>query len=617
MSNSNARVKQAKINNATGKSNFSKAVGNLAKNAVSKSDEATKEFRKQNAEDRAEKSSGYRVTDSEKRSNDLADLAEQSDTPDAAKYALAVANAESKLGEGADENDLRDAIDAEFAQLNPTVSGEEFRGEDNAFVKGVRTTRDAIDGLTEMAGNGIDWLWSRGADALRLISDDAGDYMDAMVNPETGQIAADMLLDLGLSAIPVVGLPLAVGKNAIQQSENLYEGITGRDDVTGRNLDGVQRGASALEGLLGIGLSAIPAIGKAKNSIGTLMDVSKAGGIDALENAAKIGRGRAAKTATKLAREIPGIPKDEIDSIAKEAGKVLQESTAAGRKLGKDQLANIEKVVEARGIPLAEGGADDLIRAYREGVDIKSMAKNAASKLNPKTKFEAAKDYVVNTPQRLSKAKDVLLSEMPANDTRNKVLKYIDRLGDAKDTALRGSNLKSAADNIGNYNDYSAVARKSMKSAKDAATNDAAKKAAEKSKIGKAIDFVKDHSSPILRTAGNFGAFAGSNALEGARVTGDPLALATDIASAVEDGEVAWSDVLPLMIAGSIPGSTRLSMRLPSPSGKIGSYIPKVSSIGASQLANWGNITDPQSIQNRDTNIGSIEDYLRKNGVSR
>lgn len=616
MSNSNARVKQAKINNATGKSNFSKAVGNLAKNAASKANDAVKEFRKQNAEDRAEKSSGYRVTDSENRSNELADLAEQSDTPDAAKYALAVANAESKLGEDADENDLRDAIDAEFAQLNPTVSGEEFRGEDNAFVKGVRTTRDAIDGLTEMAGNGIDWLWSRGADALRLISDDAGDYMDAMVNPETGQVAADMLLDLGLSAIPVAGLPLAVGKNAIQQSENLYEGITGRDDVTGRNLDGVQRGASTLEGLLGIGLSAIPGIGKAKNSIGTLMDVSKAGGIDALENAAKIGRGRAAKTATKLAKKIPGIPKDEIDSITKEAGKILQESTAAGKKLGKDQLANIEKVVENRGIPLVEGGADDLIRAYREGVDIKSMAKNAASKLNPKTKFEAAKDYVVNTPQRLSKAKDVLLSEMPANDGR-KVMKYIDRLGDAKDTALRGSNLKSAADNIGNYNDYSAVARKSMKSAKDAATKDAAKKAAEKSKVGKAIDFVKDHSNPVLRTLGNFGAFAGSNALEGARVTGDPLALATDITSVVQDGEIAWSDVLPLMIAGSIPGSTRLSMRLPSPSGKIGSSIPKISSIGASQFANWSNITDPQAIQNRDTNIGSIEEYLRKNGVSR
>lgn len=616
MSNSNARVKQAKINNATGKSNFSKAVGNLAKNAASKANEATGEFRKRNAEDRAEKSSGYKITDSERRSNELADLAEQSDTPDAAKYALAVANAESRLGEDADENDLRDAIDAEFAQLNPTVTGEEFRGEDNAFVKGVRSTRDAIDGLTEMAGNGIDWLWSRGADALRLVSEDAGDAMDAMVNPETGQVAADMLLDLGLSAIPVVGLPLAVGKNAIQQSENLYEGITGRDDVTGRNLDGVQRGASTLEGLLGIGLSAIPAIGKAKNSIGTLMDVSKAGGIDALENAAKIGRGRAAKTATKLAKEIPGIPKDEIDSIAKEAGKVLKESTAAGKKLGKDQLANIEKVVENRGIPLAEGGADDLIRAYREGVDIKSMAKNAASKLNPKTKFEAAKDYVVNTPQRLSKAKDVLLSEMPSNDTR-KVMKYIDRLGDAKDTALRGSNLKSAADNIGNYNDYSAVARKSMKSAKSAATKDAAEKAAEKSKVGKAIDFIKEKSNPVMRTAGNAGAYLGSNVLEGARVTGDPLAFASDIASTAQEGEIPWNDILPMLIAGSIPGSTRLSMRLPSPGGNIGSPIPKVSAIGASQLANWGNITDPQAIQNRDTNIGSIEEYLRKNGVSR
>lgn len=611
MSNSNARVKQAKINNATGKSNFSKAVGNLAKNVESKASDTAGEFRKRKAEDKAEKSSGYRITDSESRSNELADLADQSDTPDAAKYALAVANAESRLGEDADENDLRDAIDAEFAQLNPTVTGEEFRGEDNAFVKGVRGTRDAIDGLTEMAGNGIDWLWSRGADALRLVSEDAGDYMDAMVNPETGQVAADMLLDLGLSAIPVVGLPLAVGKNAIQQSENLYEGITGRDDVTGRNLDGVQRGASALEGLLGIGLSAIPGIGKAKNSIGTLMDVSKAGGIDALENAAKIGRGRAAKSATKLAREIPGISKNEINSIAKEAGKVLKESTAAGKKLGKDQLANIEKVVEKRGIPLVEGGADDLIRAYREGVDIKSMAKNAASKLNPKTKFEAAKDYVVNTPQRLSKAKDVLLSEMPANDTR-KVLKYIDRLGDAKDTALRGSNLKSAADNIRNYNDYSAVARKSMKNAK-AATQ---KGAAEKSKVGKAIDFVKGNSRPILRTAGNFGAFVGSNTLEGARVTGDPLAFATDITSAVQEGEIPWSSALPMMMAGSIPGSTRLSMRLPSPSGKIGSYIPKASSIGASQLANWSNITDPHAIQDRNTNIESIEDYLRKNGVS-
>lgn len=237
------------------------------------------------------------------QANDRSTSAEDAN---AIKYMIATDLARNSMGDQSyDDSDLEAEIDRQFDMLDPTTTGAEMRGE-NAFTQGVEAASDLIDDVNMGVGTGIDWLWDNtvgnaagllggaaggiqglltGEDPAALaaeVGDELKQTASDVVTPERAAIVSDMAIDLGLSAIPGVGIPLAVAKNAVQQSENISEALGGYDSVTGEKLDGNQRAARGLGALAGIGLSAVPGIGVAKNA----MKVGKAAD-DIAEGAAK------------------------------------------------------------------------------------------------------------------------------------------------------------------------------------------------------------------------------------------------------------------------------------------------------------------------------------------
>lgn len=215
--------------------------------------------------------------------------AEESSDPDAFKYTLAVDIVDSNIGneQTLGDNAYKQAIDAVYDKMNPSVSGRQMRGE-NIVTDFVNFLDDGIDAVNYGIGTGIDFIWDNtvgnlgglatmGGGALGNLffgeDNDLGEMFeqgrDAVgdwVTPETGAIVSDMLIDLGLSAIPGVGTGLVLGKNAIQNSENIYEFMTGADDITGEQLDPTQWLFKGVTGIGGTALSALPGSGNMKNA---------------------------------------------------------------------------------------------------------------------------------------------------------------------------------------------------------------------------------------------------------------------------------------------------------------------------------------------------------------
>lgn len=225
--------------------------------------------------------------------------ADSSDNPDGHKYQVAVERARQIAGDDVSDSEMRDLIDDEFAKLDPSATGEQMRGEDNAGALVIGGVNDAIDGLTGMIGDGVDWLWDTAAggiagavgDGLGAIAgqegwgDAAREYVDNVVG-DNGIIdpnsIANMAMDIGLSAIPGVGVPLVVGKNLVQNADNIREAASGRDSLTGEELDFDARLANGLAALANVGLSAMPGMGQARNmtkaaqvTSGSVDDVAK------------------------------------------------------------------------------------------------------------------------------------------------------------------------------------------------------------------------------------------------------------------------------------------------------------------------------------------------------
>lgn len=322
---------------------------------------------------------------------DVIKAAEETDDPDAYKYATAVRIVDNQIGneQTLGDDEYRAAIDATFDQMNPTVTGSTMRGEDDILSGAVRTARNAIDDVNETAGYGIDWLWDNtvgnlagaagvagnvGGSILDLIFNDGkGDEWDPenafnnakkmasdLVTPETGAIASDILIDLGLSAIPGVGIGLAAGKNAIQQSENIYEAISGRDDITGEEIDPLQRGAKGLLGLGSVALSAVPGIGKAKNAdeiakSGKEMVEEYTGMLDDADNVLSFLDDASSAASSGSVDDVIKMATDRTDDAGKEIAPLLQQISDLPEQAGK----NAEK--------LSTASLDDAIAAYADG----------------------------------------------------------------------------------------------------------------------------------------------------------------------------------------------------------------------------------------------------------
>lgn len=216
-----------------------------------------------------------------------AKTAEGTDNSDGHKYQVAVERARQIAGDDVSESQMRDLVDAEFAKLNPTATGEQMRGEDNFGARAIGGINDAIDNVTDLAGNGIDLLWDGiagnaagllgGAAGLLTGNDDwgrnANEFVSGLVGDDGNDgptvldtdVLGDVALDLALSAIPGVGVPIMLGKSAIQNANNIREAVDGRDSISGERLDPGQIATKLLATGADVALSALPGLGRARN----------------------------------------------------------------------------------------------------------------------------------------------------------------------------------------------------------------------------------------------------------------------------------------------------------------------------------------------------------------
>lgn len=526
---------------------------------------------------------------------DAVRAAEESDDPDAYKYKLAVEIVDSQMGneQTLGDDEYRQAIDATFDQMNPTVSGAEMRDETNdPFSGAVRGARGVIDDINQAAGTGLDLLWDNTAGNLAgLVGGGVsallgGDFEDAFedakgnvsdwVTPETGAMASDMMMDLGLAAIPGVGIPLSVAKNAIQNSENIWEGITGIDDITGERIDPGQQIAKLATGFGGTALAALPGIGKASNA----SKIGKAGrqAIDELGNAPDIARmlqagnyDSAIEAAAKGGSEIS----DDLADLAREVitdrntSRIGAMGTATGPTRGTRAQDAIDDLVSS--VTNIDKGARTMSRADTPMALIDEIG-------------SAAKSY-------------------PGNFTSN--------------MRSAGKSLKSSAGNLASGHPIKAAkgARQALRNIGDAVIPTRTPLNMQTSLAGGAAKPTDAQrigtlgANLISSTMPRLGVGMGSGLLANYAENGDRALEA--LANGVYNPSAAFA--LPLAVMAFGPGTRRMSTWLPNPSGQYGSVsIPRMAVTGTGAINHYS--SHPFATDEGEVTGDEAAEYIRKAG---
>lgn len=191
---------------------------------------------------------------------------------DAMKYATAYKLASNRLAgyEDVDDQRLKDEVDyiLENELGAEEGAGRKARGE-NAFTDAIGGIKDFINGTNVAIGNGMDWLWDNiVGNAAGFIAQDDGvrETVQNAFNGEDLAIIPDIAEDalLAIAGGPV-GLGLAAAKNLVQQSDNIAEAISGKDNVSQETLNEWQRAGKTIEGLGGAALSVLPGLGATKH----------------------------------------------------------------------------------------------------------------------------------------------------------------------------------------------------------------------------------------------------------------------------------------------------------------------------------------------------------------
>lgn len=284
--------------------------------------------------------------------------AEESDNSDGYKYQVAVERAQQLAGDDVSDDEMRRLVDNEFAKLSPTATGEQMRGEDNVGAQLVGGFNQALDGVTDLIGEGVNGIWDYGVGGIAgglaglagLLTGNADEDWGQKAFDAVGSVVGDggyidgkdianIGLDVALGAIPGVGVPLVVGKNLMQNADNIREAATGYDSITGEELSDEARWANGLAAAANVGLSALPGIGKARNLaavddiVGSADDVGKALVSAAEAKPASIVR---ALSPSSIAGQVSGTADDTMSALRnlrsafqQADGNVLQRANAA------------------------------------------------------------------------------------------------------------------------------------------------------------------------------------------------------------------------------------------------------------------------------------------------
>lgn len=213
------------------------------------------------------------------KADELANSSNGKFTSDDAKYVIATKAAQERLKDvdGVTDNKMKEEIDKIYeGELGAEKTGKQIRGE-NEVTNFFGNALNVIDTINNSVGTGLDGVFDFAVNTLvNPWNKEMGDTLQQAFDGEDLAFIPDIAGDIGLSLIPYAGLPLVIAKNAIQQSNNLTEAFSGKDNVTQEDLDGMQRAGKLLTSLGAIGLSAIPGGGIVKNATKYSDDLAKA-----------------------------------------------------------------------------------------------------------------------------------------------------------------------------------------------------------------------------------------------------------------------------------------------------------------------------------------------------
>lgn len=396
---------------------------------------------------------------------------------DAYKYQYAVDLAKQDLGGDLSNTDeALHLIDEYYAQMDPGTSAADMRGE-TAFTQAVRAVGEGVDNVNDVLGDGIDWLWDNTAGNLAgalggLLGAFSGDKdmgekwkqgVSDVVSEDTADAIANMGTGMLVAAIPGIGVPLAAGLTAAQNSDELYEAISGRDAITRERLSDLERIGRGGAAVLDTVLAAAPAVGKLGRTLR---------GAGATDDA--IAAGRAAKKAALKAKA----------SNSGDYAKLRQQASDIGRNLGKmraggevtPELASAIQKQRASARPVAgavrRGNAStpssDLSRMSQAIKNLRASA--SRSPLNPVNQLKVAAGDVAGTGRNIGRLyREQKLAPLPSSTNL--------KIGTAVDTALPKAakqGAKAAAKEAGEKatkNDLGEAAKNLAKSAGLGAVN--------------------------------------------------------------------------------------------------------------------------------------------------
>ena len=168
------------------------------------------------------------------------DAARANNDRGASKYILATQMAKDKFSEDpdVDRTIFRNSVDDIYNSIKEDgdMSAAEVRGE-NPVQQFGRAVGEGIDTLNKGIGSGLDWLWDNTVGNLVGAFDSGnGEWVKNLFTGEDLSLLPDIAEDVLLSATGW-GIPLVVGKNFAQRTDQIAEGLSGRDSITGEKLD--------------------------------------------------------------------------------------------------------------------------------------------------------------------------------------------------------------------------------------------------------------------------------------------------------------------------------------------------------------------------------------------
>lgn len=332
------------------------------------------------------------------------------DKDDETKYRAAAMMAQNNLSgrDDVDDEVMKDEIDKIYSEMTGGKSGREIRGE-NLFTDTIGGLNDLINGATLAVGNGLNaaWDWGIGGIADQF---GAGDVARNMFDGEDVQGVVDIAADLGLMALGPAGWGAMVAKNAVQNADGLMEALSGKDNVTREDLSLEDRLMRGGQSALGIGLSAVPVVGKAGNVL------LKGGGKAAAKDAVKQNAKQVAKEERYFGKGNAKTP--EMQGPLPKASALDAIKTVPGDVKGTGKsIADVVSTISKEGTPLTKAGRDAGVlgrRAAREDA-VRSMpgvkqnlkafdvasAKSAGSRAK---KLDSLMEKAGNNPVKMQKA---------------------------------------------------------------------------------------------------------------------------------------------------------------------------------------------------------------------